>query len=269
MAHLLPVPARKQGVARAAPSLDAAPCDGRHPEEVPRMRPTVPVFLSLILLAGLLPASVEAGVINCVKVGFTRGDFRSPYTIRCNHAEGHVQWNAPIGGVGVIIKDDRGRIKETLRFGTPYTKGFNLHSIHEGDAFREKLESTGKLPRGHSYEIKDFWLSDRLPMFNDLNMEDPMGTIAEVNRRMQPPDRCFYTKEPYAIDIGPDGYSTTVCTGEARCRPRNGGGDYLTLAICLAPDIQGDVGSCPDATSCVADETPLIRPFKPIPRSSR
>ena len=228
------------------------------------MRPTVPVFLSLILLAGLLPASAEAQVINCVKTGFTRCDCRSPYTIRCSHAEGHVQWNAFLGGAAVLIKDDRGRVKETLRIGTSELRGFNLHSIHEGDAFREKLESMGKLPRGHSYEIRDFWLSGSLPMFNDLNMEEPKGTIAEVNRRMEPPDRCFYTKDPFAVDIGPDGYSTTVCIGEVQCRPRNGGNDYLNTAICLALD-----RSCPDASSCVADNTPLIHPFTPVPRSSR
>lgn len=233
------------------------------------MRPTVPVFLSLILLAGLLPAPAEAGSIRCVKVGFARGNFISPYTIRCNHAEGNVQWNASVLGASVTIKDDRGRIKETFTLGTRNTKDFNLHSIHEGDAFKEKLESMGNLPRGHSHEINSFWLDDRLPMFNDFDGEAPMGTIAEVNRRMEPPDRCFYTEEPSAVDIGPDGYITTVCIGNVRCHPRNGGGSYTTAAICLAPDIQGNVGSCLDASSCLAEETPLIRPFKPIPRSSR
>ena len=232
------------------------------------MRPTVPVFLSLILLAGLLPASTEAQV-KCVKTGFTRCDCRSPYTIRCSHAEGHVQWNASVSGVGVTIKDDRGRVKETLRMGTSELRGFNLHNIHEGDAFREKLESMGKLPRGHSYEIRDFWLNDRFPLFNDPDMEDPKGTIAEVIRRMEPPDRCFYTKDPSANDIGPDGYKTTICIGEVQCRPRSGGGDYTAIAICLAPDIQGEVGSCPSATSCLAEDVPEIHSFRPVPRGSR
>ena len=230
------------------------------------MRPTVPVFLSLILLAGLLPASAEAqGVIRCVKTGLTPCRCKSPYRIRCANAEGQVQWNAPLGGVGVTIKDDRGRVKESFTIGMSELRGFNLHSIHGGDAFREKLESMGKLPRGHSYEIDNFWLNDGVPMFNDLNMEDAKGTIAEVNRRMEPPDRCFYTKDPFAADIrSPDGYSTTICIGEVQCRPRNGGNDYLNTAICLALD-----RSCPDASSCVADDTPLIHPFTPVPRSSR
>ena len=213
------------------------------------MRPTVPVFLSLILLAGLLPASTEAQVIKCVKTGFTRCDCRSPYTIRCSHAEGHVQWNASVSGVGVTIKDDRGRVKETLRMGTSELRGFNLHNIHEGDAFREKLESMGKLPRGHSYEIRDFWLNNRFPLFNDPDMEDPKGTIAEVNRRMEPPDRCFYTEEPWAFAVG--GAETAFCVGDVQCRPRNGGSEYASRALCAAPDIQGDVGRCPDASWCL------------------
>ena len=235
------------------------------------MRPTVPVFLSLILLAGSLPASVEAqGPIRCVKTGLTQCPCKSPYRVRCANAEGQVQWNAPLGGVGITIKDDRGRVKESFTLGASNARDFNLDTIHGGDAFREKLESMGKLPRGHSYEIDNFWLSDRLPMFNDTMMEDPMGTIAEVNRRMEPPDRCFYTREPFATDIrSPDGYSTTVCIGEVQCRPRNGGNDYLNTAICLAPGIQGDVGSCPNATSCLAERVPEIRTFSPIPRSSR
>ena len=234
------------------------------------MRPTVPVFLSLILLAGLLPASAEAQVIKCVKTGFTRGNYRSPYTIRCFHAEGHVQWNAFVSGVRVTIKDDRGRVKETFTIGTSDVEGFNLHTIHEGDAFREHLESMGILPRGHSYEIDNFWLNAGLPMFNDTDMEDEKGTIAEVNRRMEPPDRCFYTREPFAIDFrSPDGYSTTVCIGRVQCRPRNGGGEFVTDAICLAPGFQGDVGSCPNATSCLAEREPEIRTFKLVPRSSR
>ena len=261
MAHFLPASAGKQGRPRRSVVIQR------------RFRACVrrfPCFLSLILLAGLLPASAEAQVINCVKTGFTRCDCKSPYTLRCSHAEGHVQWNALLGGAAVLIKDDRGRVKETLRMGTSELRGFNLHSIHEGDAFREKLESMGKLPRGHSYEIRDFWLSGSLPMFNDLNMEDPKGTIAEVNRRMEPPDRCFYTEDPYAIDIrSPDGYSTVICTGEVQCRPRNGGGDYLTSAICLVTDIQGDVGVCPDASTCLAEDVPSIRPFKLVPRRSR
>ena len=235
------------------------------------MRPTVPVFLSLILLAGSLPASVEAqGPIRCVKTGLTQCPCKSPYRVRCANAEGQVQWNAPLGGVGITIKDDRGRVKESFTLGASNARDFNLHTIHGGDAFREKLESMGKLPRGHSYEIRNFWLSDRLPMFNDTMMEDPKGTIAEVNRRMEPPDRCFYTEEPYAIDIrSPDGYSTVICTGEVQCRPRNGGGDYLTSAICLVTDIQGDVGVCPDASTCLAEDVPSIRPFKLVPRRSR
>ena len=233
------------------------------------MRPTVPVFLSLILLAGLLPASVEAqDSIRCVKAGFTQCRCKAPYRVRCANAEGHVQWNAPVGGVGITIKDDRGRVKESFMLGASNTRDFNLHTIHEGDAFREKLESMGKLPRGHSYEIRDFWLNARLPMFNDTDMEDEKGTIAEVNRRMEPPDRCFYTLEPYALFVR--GAETNICLGEVRCRPRNGGDEYVTLAVCAAPDIQGDVGSCPDASWCVHHEDEsLYRPFKPIPRSSR
>ena len=218
-------------------------------EEVPRMRPTVPVFLSLILLAGLLPASAEAGSIRCVKVGFARGAFISPYTIRCNHAEGNVQWNASVLGASFTIKDDRGRIKETFTLGTRNTKDFNLHSIHEGDAFKEKLESMGYLPRGHSHEIHSFWLDDRLPMFNDFDGEDPMGTIAEVNRRMEPPDRCFYTSDPWAFAV--EGAETAFCFGPVQCRPKNGGSEYTTSAFCAAPDIQGDVGRCPDASWCL------------------
>ncbi len=229
------------------------------------MRPTVPVFLSLILLAGLLPVPAEADFIKCVKTGLTRCNCKSPYRIRCGNAEGQVQWNARLVRAGVVVKDDRGRVQDEFSLSISQLEDFNLDTIHEGgDAFREKLESMGKLPRGHSYEIRDFWLSDRLPMFNDTMMEDPKGTIAEVNRRMEPPDRCFYTKDPFAVDIGPDGYSTTVCIGEVQCRPRNGGNDYLNTAICLALD-----RSCPDASSCVADDTPLIHPFTPVPRSSR
>lgn len=233
------------------------------------MRPTVPVFLSLILLAGLLPASVEAQSINCVKTGLERCRCKSPYTVRCSHAEGHVQWNAPVGGVRVVVKDDRGRVQDRFTLVASDLRDFNLYTVHEGDAFREKLESMGKLPRGHSYEIRDFWLSDRLTIFNDTMMEDPKGTIAEVNERMRPPDRCFYTKEPFAADIGPDGYSTTVCIGQVQCSPRNGGSDFATTAICLAPGFQGDVGSCPNATSCLAEVVPEIRAFMPVLRRSR
>ena len=107
-------------------------------------------------------------------------------------------------------------------------------------------------------------------MYDGPDMQGEKGTIAEVNRRMEPQDRCFYTKDPFAVDIrSPDGYSTTVCIGQARCRPRNGGNEYVTTVVCLAPDIQGDVGSCPNATSCLAEEVPEIRGFAPIPRSSR
>ena len=235
------------------------------------MRLTVPVFLSLILLAGLLPVSVEAQPINCVKTGFERCRCKSPYTVRCSHAEGHVQWNAPVGGVRVVVKDDRGRVQDRFTLVASDLRDFNLHTVHVGDAFREKLESMGKLPRGHSYEIRDFWLNARLPMFNDTDMEDEKGTIAEVNRRMEPPDRCFYTQEPFAADIrSPDGYSTTVCIGRVQCSPRNGGSEYAATAICLGPGFQGDVGSCPNATSCLAEEeSEVLRPFKPIPRSSR
>ncbi len=235
------------------------------------MRPTVPVFLSLILLAGLLPASAEAqGAIQCVKTGFTQCRCSSPYRVRCIYAEGYVPWNAPVRGVDVVVKDDQGRVKDTFTLTPPDVQGFTLHSIHVGDAFREHLESMGKLPRGHSHEIKSFWVSDRLTMYDDLYREDPKGTIAEVNRRMEPPDRCFYTEDPYAIDIrSPDGYSTVICTGEVQCRPRNGGGDYLTSAICLVTDIQGDVGVCPDASTCLAEDVPSIRPFKLVPRRSR
>ena len=236
------------------------------------MRPTVPVFLSLILLAGLLPASAEADGIQCVKTGFVNGRYSSPYKVRCIYAEGYVPWNAPVLGVDVVVKNDQGRVKDTFTLTPPDVQGFTLHSIHVGDAFREHLESMGKLPRGHSYEIKSFWVSDRLTMYNDLNRQDPMGTIAEVYRRMQPPeppDRCFYTKDPSANDIGPDGYKTTICIGEVQCRPRSGGGDYTAIAICLAPDIQGEVGSCPSATSCLAEDVPEIHSFRPVPRSSR
>ena len=235
------------------------------------MRSTVPVFLSLILLAGLLPAPAEAVTIKCVKVGLTRGAFTSPYTIRCNHAEGNVQWNVPVWVVGVTIKDDRGRVKDTFRLSGSDLQSFNLHSIHEGDAFREKLESMGKLPRGHSHEINSFWLHSMVPMFNDFNMEDPMGTIAEVNRRMEPPDRCFYTNDPYALEVrSPDGHRTVICIGPVQCRPRNGGSEYTTTALCLGRDFQGEVGSCPNATSCLAEEeSELVSTFKPIPRSSR
>ena len=72
------------------------------------MRPTVPVFLSLILLAGLLPASAEAGSIKCVKIGLTRCKCSSPYRIRCSNAEGHIQWNVLVRAVGLDIRDDRG-----------------------------------------------------------------------------------------------------------------------------------------------------------------
>ena len=235
------------------------------------MRPTVPVFLSLILLAGLLPASAEAQPINCVKTGFTRCACKTPYTIRCSHAEGHVQWNAPVGGVRVVVKDDRGRVQDRFTLVASDLRDFNLHTVHVGDAFREKLESMGKLPRGHSYEIRDFWLNARLPMFNDTDMEDEKGTIAEVNRRMEPPDRCFYTEEPFVLEVrSPDGHKTVICTGDVQCRPRNGGGDYTSTAFCLGPGIQGDVGSCPNATSCAAEEVPEIRTFAPVvPRSSR
>ena len=232
------------------------------------MRPTIPVFLSLILLAGLLPASAEAQ-FKCVKMELVNCRCRTPYRIRCVNAEGYVRWNISMWLVGVVIKDDRGRIKDTFSLGSSSLKDFNLHTIHEGDAFKEKLESIGRLPRGHSYEIRDFWLSSTALMYDGPDMEDRKGTIAEVNRRMRPPDRCFYTKRPTAVDIGSDGYSTTVCVGEVQCSPRSGGSEYVTLAICLAPGIQGDVGSCPDATSCLAEEVPEIRPFLPVPRSSR
>ena len=107
-------------------------------------------------------------------------------------------------------------------------------------------------------------------MFNDTDMEDEKGTIAEVDRRMEPPDRCFYTKDPFAADIGSDGYSTTVCIGRVQCSPRNGGSEYVTTAICLGQGFQGDVGSCPNATSCLAEEVPEIRTFSPVvPRGSR
>ena len=235
------------------------------------MRPTVPVFLSLILLAGILPVPAEADFIKCVKTGLTRCNCKSPYRIRCGNAEGQVQWNARLARAGVVVKDDRGRVQDEFSLSISQLEDFNLDTIHEGgDAFREKLESMGKLPRGHSYEIRDFWLSARLPMFNDTNMEDPKGTIAEVNRRMEPPDRCFYTQEPSAIEVrSPDGHKTVICMGEVQCRPRNGGGDYVRIALCLGPSFQGDVGSCPNATSCFAEEAPEFRVFKPIPRSSR
>ena len=234
------------------------------------MRLTVPVFLSLILLAGLLPASAEAqDAIKCVVMEVVRCPCRTPYRIRCVNAEGYVRWNTLMWTVGVVIKDDRGRIKDTFSLGSSSLKDFNLHTIHEGDAFKEKLESIGRLPRGHSYEIRDFWLNDTALMYDGPDMEDRKGTIAEVNRRMTPPDRCFYTKEPFAADIGPDGYSTTVCIGEVQCSPRNGGSEYVTSAICLGPGFQGDVGSCPNATSCLAEVVPEIRPFMPVPRRSR
>ncbi len=124
------------------------------------MRPTVPVFLSLILLAGLLPASAEADGIKCVKTGFVDGRYSSPYKVRCIDAEGYVPWNAPVRGADVVVKDDRGRVQDKLILTSSDVRGFTLHSIHVGDAFRERLASMGKLPRGHSYEIKDFWLSD-------------------------------------------------------------------------------------------------------------
>ena len=234
------------------------------------MRPTVPVFLSLILLAGLLPASAEAqSAIRCVKTGFAE-EGRSPYKIRCGYAEGHVQWNASVGGVRVVVKDDRGRVQDRFVLVASDLRDFNLHTVHVGDALREKLESLGKLLRGHSYEITHFLLNRRLPMFDGPDMEDPKGTIAEVNRRMEPPDRCFYTREPSALAIrSPDGYSTVICLGEVQCRPRNGGGEYTARAICLAPDIQGNVGSCPDASSCLAEDVPELHSFRPIPRSSR
>ncbi len=236
------------------------------------MRPTVPVFLSLILLAGLLPASVEAqGAIRCVKTGFTRCRCISPYKVRCANAEGHVQWNAIVGQAHIIIKDDRGRIKDEFTLGMSQLQDLNLHTLHDGTALREKLESMGKLQRGHSHEIQSFWLSGGLPMFEDTDGQNPMGTIAEVNRRMEPPDRCFYTEDPYAIDIrSPDGYSTTVCIGRVQCSPRNGGNEYVNTAICLGQGFQGDVGSCPNATSCAAEEVPEIRIFSPVvPRGSR
>ncbi len=108
-------------------------------------------------------------------------------------------------------------------------------------------------------------------MYNDLNRQDPKGTIAEVNRRMEPPDRCFYTEDPFVLEVrSPDGHKTVMCIGDVQCRPRNGGGDYTNTALCLGPGFQGDVGSCPDASSCLAEEVPEIyRIFKPIPRSSR
>ena len=133
------------------------------------MRPTVPVFLSLILLAGLLPVSVEAqGAIQCVKTRFTQCRCSSPYKIRCFYAEGYVPWNAPVRVVNVVVKDDQGRVKDTFTLTPPDVQGFTLHSIHVGDAFREHLESMGKLPRGHSHEIENFWLSEGLTMYNDL-----------------------------------------------------------------------------------------------------
>ena len=234
------------------------------------MRPTVPVFLSLVLLAGLLPAPVEAGSIECVKIGLTRCICSSPYRIRCSNAEGHIQWNVPVWAVGLVIKDDRGRVRDSFSLVGDDLHAVTLHAVHADDALTEKLESMGKLPRGNSYEIMEFWLNDELPMFNDPYMEDRKGTIAEVDRRMTPPDRCFYTKEPFAADIGSDGSSTTVCIGEVQCRPRNGGSEYLQTAICLAPGIQGDVGSGPNATSCLAEKVPEIRPFMPVvPRRSR
>ena len=214
------------------------------------MRPTVPVFLSLILLAGLLPASVEAqGAIRCVKTGFTRCRCISPYKVRCANAEGHVQWNAIVGQAGIIIKDDRGRIKDEFTLGMSQLQDLNLHTLHDGTALREKLESMGKLQRGHSHEIQSFWLSDGLPMFEDTDGQNPMGTIAEVNRRMEPPDRCFYTEEPWAFAVG--GAETAFCVGDVQCRPRNGGSEYASRALCAAPDIQGDVGRCPDASWCL------------------
>ena len=108
-------------------------------------------------------------------------------------------------------------------------------------------------------------------MYDGPDMQGEKGTIAEVNRRMEPPDRCFYTEEPSVLEVrSPDGHKTVMCIGDVQCRPRNGGGDYATVAICLAPGFQGDVGSCPDASSCLAEEVPEIyRIFKPIPRSSR
>lgn len=234
------------------------------------MRPTVPVFLSLILLAGLLPAPVEAQGITCLKTGFAEGRYSSPYKVRCIDAEGYVPWNAPVIGADVVVKDDRGRVQDRLILILPDLQGFTLHAIHVGDAFREHLESMGKLPRGHSHEIKDFWLSGSLTMYNDPNRQDPMGTIAEVNRRMAP-DRCFYTKEPYALEVrSPDGHRTVICIGSVQCRPRNGGSEYTTDALCLGRDFQGEVGSCPNATSCLAEEeSELLSTFKPIPRSSR
>ena len=254
MAHLLPAPARKQGSPAPPRPWTPRPAMVVISEEVPRMRPTVPVFLSLILLAGLLPASVEAGSIQCVKIELTRCRCKAPYRLRCANAEGHIQWNASVGGVGITIKDDRGRIKETFMLGASHTRDFNLHSIHVGDEFREKLESMGKLPRGHSYEIRNFWLYDGLPMFNDPDMEDPKGTIAEVNRsevnrRMEPPDRCFYTSDPWAFAV--EGVETAFCMGPVQCRPRNGGSEFTARALCAAPDIQGDVGRCPDASWCL------------------
>ena len=189
------------------------------------MRPMVPVFLSLILLAGLLPVSAEAGPIECVKIGLTRCKCTSPYRIRCSNAEGHIQWNVPVWAVGLVIKDDRGRVRDRFTLSASDLRDFNLHTVHADDALTEKLESRGKLPRGHSYEIRDFWLNDEVPMFNDPYMEDRKGTIAEVNRRMRPPDRCFYTKRPTAVDIGSDGYSTTVCVGEVQWSWVTGSGE--------------------------------------------
>lgn len=174
---------------------------------------------------------------------------RTPYKVRCTNAEGFVQWNIPLYGVDVAIKDDRGRVKDTFWLGSPHVNDFNLHSIHSGDALRDKLESIGKLPRGHSHEIRNFWINDELPMFNGANMEDPMGTIAEVKRRMRPPDRCFYTSDPWAFAV--EGVETAFCMGPVQCRPRDGGSEYTTSAFCAAPDIQGDVGRCPDASWCL------------------
>ena len=54
MAHFLPGRWRGSrgapwGGAHTALSLDNAPCNGRHPEEVPHMRPAIPMFLSLVV----------------------------------------------------------------------------------------------------------------------------------------------------------------------------------------------------------------------------
>ena len=109
-------------------------------------------------------------------------------------------------------------------------------------------------------KVLNFQTEDSTQLYATPHGNHSLGTLANATRPSQ--EICHYTSWPTTFRYNLNSNNSTncekcnlkpMCMGNVICHSRYG--EMRTQVLCSAPNIIGDVGTCPTATECANDET--------------